>query len=184
MAASGLPSCDSSSGRPELPTSDGALEARTEEYTIGTGPIAPGGVLLFTGGDFRVTKPITLRSVRLDEQVNVDGVAFRVLFARSATRTPLRTQTGALCVQWPVTSFGPTFPVEGLKLEPDEIISINVFAQAGRPGPATAVGLRVDYDSGGKARHYVDRSAHVEMKVTDAEPSHCPPARDSEFAVP
>lgn len=179
-----VPACTSSSGRPKAPTSDGALEARTQEYTVGTGPIAPGGVLLYTAGDYAVTKPITLRAVRLADHSNVEGVQYRVLFARSSTR-PTASMQAAFCVPWPVRSYGATaFPVEGLHLEPGEIIWINVFAQAGSPGPASAVGLRIDYESGGKHRRYVDRSSHVEMEVTESEPSHCLPATDSEFAVP
>jgi hypothetical protein len=159
------------------------LVAYNKPFGFGTGLIRPGTVLLYTGGDYKVTAPVTLHKLSLDRSDGIEALMFRVIFMASPTRTTA-SPAGAFCVVWPVRDYGPSYPPEGLELKKGEIISVSVFARATRPGHATAHGLRLDYENG-KQRRLVDPArTEVEMEVSDTGTPQCVPASDSAFARP
>lgn len=109
--------------------------------TFGFAP-AEREVVLLGGTPLRVLRPVTLVSMELEmEHGEVEPLEFRVsLFACPECRP--RTDVvgyaghaGASCShgRWPPRSYGPSYPVDGFRLEPGDRPSLLVYARRRTP---------------------------------------------------
>jgi hypothetical protein len=98
------------------------------------------------------TGPVTLLDARpLSMTPGVELVAARVLFYGSRFGTSpggyrtLNGYPGVVCSGGVTGGFGPTYPVEGRRLAPNDAIRLVFYVRASRVGFSAAVGYRLRY---------------------------------------
>lgn len=146
-----------------------------------------------------LTEPIVVvgaRPLRVDPGLEV--MAVRVLFFgehssvfgyRRAVGPPLLA-----CWDGPVTGHGSTYPPEGLKIGPGDLVYFLVYARTVAPGRGRVSGLRLDYTT----RNGVRRSAETPVGILEIighprdqplprsapDNARCRPVRNEHFARP
>ena len=121
--------------------------------TAATLTATPGFVAVTSMATIRVTAPFTLLGVRpLRTDPDVEVLSARAMFwGRDGDRTAsgyrlFSTNPGNGCANSPLTGHGPTYPVEGMRLQPgDNTVKLVYYTRSHVPGYHVISGHRIRY---------------------------------------
>jgi hypothetical protein len=121
--------------------------------------VEPTGPFVLTGA----------RPAHVDAGLEVLGVR-AVFWTNGTTRSGYRASPGAITIgcthHWPPTGWGPSYPVEGLRLDRGDPVTFIVYVRSSLPGVRIASGLRIDYAlPNGTRRSFVISSGIIELTL-------------------
>jgi hypothetical protein len=147
------------------------------------GSLEPGDVQVLGLLVLKPTGPVTLLDARpLSVGRGFDLIATRVVVLETAAftsdaiyRVPRYIAPG--CVHGrPVTGYGPTYPVRGMRLDRGDAVEVFFYLRATRLGWQTARGYQVTYRSGGRLHSAIGDASGLESFVRvrgPDEPTMC-----------
>lgn len=186
LVATGCRSADPAGGESE------DLELRAQSFSVVSKNVL-GVVDAYFLDRVLARKPVTLRRVVLNAspEAGISVLTARVKFSRGHGGRKNNMTLGLGCTDvWPPLGFGPTSPLEGLRIGAGEIFAINVFVGVNRPGDWTIAGAHLDYEIEGRAGRATSTALNVEVirrrsrdELPDGKAS-CAPMRDSNWFKP
>lgn len=166
-------------------TEDGALTSTAAPGWSVEGWMLTGVMVVNTEDLLRVNRAIELKSIRplkIDTQLELLTTRLNYV-GRREDGLGVNGYPGDFCGLWPVKGFGPTFPVEGHKLEPRDKVAITFFVRSVSPGDWTFGGLDIQYLLDGKTKRMTAEKStvtiHPRDRIEDLPENACNPSLPS-----